>query len=54
MYATTRLENLILGTLLLGIVAEKPAALAPYNPRKIMGVGDNRRGSLPHLAVVCQ
>ena len=33
---------------------EKPADLAPYRHVKIMVVGDNRRGRLPHLAVVGQ
>ena len=47
-------DQLIRGTLLTGTVLEKPADLAPYHPRKIMEVGDNRRGRLSHLAVVCQ
>ena len=29
-----------------------PAQLAAYKPRKVMTVGDNRRGRLPHVAVV--
>lgn len=45
-------DNIVLGTIT-GTVT-KPADLAPYHPRKIMGVGDNRRGRLPHLVVVCQ
>lgn len=47
-------DQLIRGTLPLGLTVEKPADLAPYHPRKIMAVGDNRRGRLAHLAVVCQ
>lgn len=47
-------DQLILGALPLGFTVTKPADLAPYHPRKIMGVGDNRRGQRPHLVVVCQ
>ena len=31
-----------------------PADIAPYKPRKIMAVGDNRRGRIPHVAVTAQ
>lgn len=31
-----------------------PAQLAAYHPRKIMAVGDNRRGGLPHVVVIGQ
>lgn len=47
-------DQLILGTLPLGLVVKKPADLAPYHPRKVMAVGDNRRGTLAHLVVICQ
>jgi hypothetical protein len=43
--------------LILGEVAtalETPADLASYRHVKIMAVGDNRRGRIPHLLVVCQ
>lgn len=29
-----------------------PAALAAYKPRKVLTVGDNRRGRLAHVAVI--
>lgn len=47
-------DQIIRGRLPLGLVVEKPADLAPFNPRKVMAVGDNRRGRLGHLVVVCQ
>ena len=31
-----------------------PADIAPYKPRKIMAVGDNLRGGLPHVAVIAE
>ncbi len=33
---------------------EKRSDLEPYKPRKVMAVGDNRRGGLPHVAVIGQ
>jgi len=45
-------DILILGEVTTAL--EKPADLAPYRHVKVMAVGDNRRGRLPHLAVVCQ
>ena len=30
---------------------ETPAELAAYHPRKVMTVGDNRRGRFPHVAL---
>lgn len=33
---------------------EKPADLARYHARKVMAVGDNRRGQLAHLVVIGQ
>lgn len=47
-------DQLILGTLPLGFVVKKPADLAPFQPRKVMAVGDNRRGRLSHVLVICQ
>lgn len=47
-------DQLILGTLPLKLVIKKPADLAPYHPRKVMAVGDNRRGRLAHVVVICQ
>lgn len=32
----------------------KPADFAGYRTAKIMSVGDNRRGSLPHVSITCQ
>lgn len=31
-----------------------PADLAPYRPRTVMNVGDNRRGTLSHVVVTCR
>lgn len=47
-------DYILRGTLPQGIVLEKPADLAPFHPRKVMAVADNRRGGLPHVAVVGQ
>lgn len=33
---------------------ERPADMKPYNPRRVMRVGDNRRGGLPHIVVTCE
>lgn len=35
-------------------VLQKPADLARHHARKVMAVGDNRRGRLAHLAVIGQ
>ena len=45
-------DILVLGTVT-GTI-EKPADLAAYRRVTIMAVGDNRRGRLPHLAVIGQ
>ena len=45
-------DILILGEVTTALT--KPADLAPYRHVKIMAVGDNRRGRMPHLAVVGQ
>jgi hypothetical protein len=47
-------DQIILGALPPSATIEKPADLKPYAPRKIMGVGDNMRGGLPHIALTCQ
>lgn len=47
-------DHLIHGLLPLGTTLERPADLAPFHPRKVMAVADNRRGGLPHVAVVGQ
>lgn len=46
-------DQVIFGTMPEEFVVEKPADLASYNPRTVMTVGDNRRGNLAHVAVVC-
>ena len=45
-------DILILGEITAAL--EAPADLASYRYVKIMAVGDNRWGRLPHLLVVCQ
>lgn len=47
-------DHIIRGLLPPGAKMERPADLAPFHPRKIMAVADNRRGGLPHVAVVGQ
>ena len=47
-------DHLIHGLLPVGTVLERPADLAPFHPWKVMAVADNRRGGLPHVAVVGQ
>ena len=44
-------DQVIRGRLPLDADIRTPADLAPYKPRRIMAVGDNRRGGLPHVAV---
>ena len=38
----------------LELVPQNPSDLSAYSPQKIMSVGDNRRGSLPHVVVVAK
>ena len=45
-------DQVILGTL--ETVPKTPAELAPFHPRRVMSVGDNRRGSRPHVVVAAQ
>ena len=47
-------DHLIHGKLPLGFTMERPADLAPFHPRKVMAVADNRRGGLPHVVVIGQ
>jgi hypothetical protein len=47
-------DSIVRGSLPAGTVVEKPADLAALHPRKIMTVGDNRRGGLPHVVVIGQ
>ena len=47
-------DQVIHGRLPLDFTVERPADLAPYHPRKVVAVADNRRGGLPHVAVVGQ
>lgn len=47
-------DQVIKGVLPPDLALERPSDLGPYHPRKVMAVGDNRRGGLPHLAVTCQ
>lgn len=47
-------DHVFKGTLTTGVTISKPSDLAAHNPRKIMSVGDNRRGNLPHVMVICQ
>ena len=47
-------DHLFLGTLPEGTTIERPADLAACHARKVMAVGDNRRGRLSHVAVVGQ
>lgn len=47
-------DHIIHGMLPEGTTLERPADLAPFHPRKVMAVADNRRGGLPHIAVVGQ
>ncbi len=47
-------DHIIRGGLPEGTVIRTPAELAAYHPRKVMAVGDNRRGGLPHVTVTGQ
>jgi len=47
-------DHLFLGTLPEGETIQRPADLAAHHARKVMAVGDNRRGGRPHVAVVGQ
>lgn len=47
-------DHIFHGALPEGVSLRTPAELAAYNPRKVMAVGDNRRGGLPHVVVIGQ
>lgn len=47
-------DHIIRGALPGGAAIERPADLAGYGARKIMAVGDNRRGGLAHVVVIGQ
>lgn len=47
-------DHILRGEIPAGTKLEKPADLAPFHPRKVMAVADNRRGGLPHVAVMGQ
>jgi len=47
-------DYVIHGELPAGTQITKRADLEAYAPRKVMAVGDNRRGGLPHVAVIGQ
>lgn len=47
-------DHVIKGSLPEGTTINRLADLSPFSPRKVMAVGDNRRGRLPHLVVVGQ
>lgn len=47
-------DQIIKGKFPVDKMIECPADIAPYHPRKIMTVGDNRRGNLPHIVVIGQ
>lgn len=47
-------DQIIRGALPPNTIIERPADIAPYHPRKIMTIGDNRRGKLSHVAVIGQ
>lgn len=45
-------DHVIHGTFPLGAEANSPADLAKYGALKVLEVGDNRRGGLPHVVVI--
>lgn len=47
-------DHVVKGGLPEGATIDRLADLAPFSPRKVMAVGDNRRGGLPHLVVIGQ
>lgn len=47
-------DSVVRGTIPEGAVLLTPKDLAAYHPRKVMAVGDNRRGRLPHMVVIGQ
>lgn len=47
-------DHIVHGALPDGVTIERPADLARLHARKVMAVADNRRGGIPHVAVVGQ
>ena len=47
-------DHIVHGALPDGTALERPADLARLHARKVMAVADNRRGGIPHVAVVGQ
>lgn len=47
-------DSVFRGTIPEGAALRTPKDLAAYHPRKVMAVGDNRRGRLPHVVVIGQ
>lgn len=47
-------DHIVHGALPDGVTIERPADLAALHARKVMAVADNRRGGIPHVAVVGQ
>ena len=47
-------DHIVHGVLPDGLTIARPADLAALHPRKVMAVADNRRGGIPHVAVVGQ
>lgn len=47
-------DHIFLGLLSAGETITSPSDLAKHQPRKVMSVGDNRRGKFQHLAVIAQ
>lgn len=47
-------DHVFRGTVKSGDIIATPVDLARYNPRKVMTVGDNVRGKLPHVVVIAQ
>ena len=44
-------DHILRGTLPAGCTVQSPADLAALGARRIMAVGDDRRGRMPHVAV---
>lgn len=47
-------DHIVHGALPDGVTIARPADLAALHPRKVMAVADNRRGGIPHVAVIGQ
>ena len=47
-------DHILRGALPFGRTVQSPADLAVLGARRIMAVGDNRRGGIPHVAVIAE